>query len=169
MWLPSSLQCHGDPPHSQRFAAYPYIWPDHWYAENRTRKKHSHSKRVQKRVTENPPPAFSRFFWLWSYSVLPLLRLRWKSTQAPSLHPTWLSARLRWSLWGQSTVTWSAALRWLTACRTQSTTSTNMAVPTLMSLSQRMKRQLNSSCSKWTVLVYSGTAALALLMATASV
>lgn len=157
MWLPSSLQCHGDPPHSQRFAAYPYIWPDHWYAENRTCKEHSQTL------------YFSRFFWLWSYSVLPLLHLRWKSTQAPSLHPTWLSARLRWSLWGQSTVTWSAALRWLTACRMQSTTSTNTAVPTLMSLSQRMKRQLNSSCSKWTALVYSGIAARALLMATASV
>lgn len=41
MWLPCSLQCHGDPPHSQRFAANPYIWPAYWYAENRTCKKHS--------------------------------------------------------------------------------------------------------------------------------
>lgn len=40
MWLPCSLQCHGDPPHSQRFAANPYIWSAYWYAENRTCKKH---------------------------------------------------------------------------------------------------------------------------------
>lgn len=63
--------------------------------------------------------------------------------------------------------TWNAALRWLTACRKLWTTSTNTAAPTLMSLLLRMKKQPNSFCNRWTAPVYSGTPALALLMATA--
>lgn len=51
--------------------------------------------------------------------------------------PTWPSAHQRRSLCGQSTVTWSAAWRWLTACRKLWTIFTSMAAPTQTLLSQK--------------------------------
>lgn len=159
MWLPSSLQCHGDTPHSQRFASHPFVWPDHWYAQNRTRKNHSQMLQQEDYYQQQ----HKNITWFFP---LPFLPLRWKSTRAPSLHPTWLSARLKWSLWRRSTVTWSAASRWWTACRMLSTTSTSTAAPTLTSSWRRMRIRPNISCSKWTALVCFGTAAPASLTAT---
>lgn len=57
--------------------------------------------------------------------------------QALGSLPTWHSAHQRQSLCGQSTVTWSAAWRWWTACRRLWSTFTSMAAPTLTLLSQK--------------------------------